>query len=131
MDVPFVRHLFEDLPDEGGFFFPQQFLELIGRRMRKMRGFFNFGHTFLTRGAAEVIDDKVPCHTANEAGETSGLSNVSLPNLPKADAESLLVDVFGDRRVMNFPADDYHYAAAITLDKFGFRLPVAGSDTAY
>jgi len=96
-----------------------------------MRGFFNFGHTFLTRGAAEVIDDKVPCHTANEAGETLGLSNVSLPNLLKADAEGLLVDVFGDRRVMNFPADDYHYATAVTLDQFGFLLPVAGSDTAY
>jgi hypothetical protein len=32
---------------------------------------------------------------------------------------------------MNFPADDYHYATAITLDKFGFRLPVAGSDATY
>ena len=99
--------------------------------MGKAPGFFDFGHTFPTRGAAEVIDDKVPCHTANEAGETLGLSNVSLPNLLKADAEGLLVDVFGDRRVMNFPADDYHYATAVTLDQFGFLLPVAGSDTAY
>jgi hypothetical protein len=96
-----------------------------------MRGFFDFGHTFLTRGAAEVIDDKVPCHTANEAGETLGLSNVSPPNLLKADAEGLLMDVFGDSLIMNFPADDYHYATDITLDQFGFRLPVAGSDTTY
>src|SRR5262249_48678971 len=99
--------------------------------MGKMRGFFDFGHTFMTRGAAEVIDDKVPCHTANEAGETPRLSNVSLPNLPEADAKCLLVDVFGDRPVMNFPADDSHYATAITLDKLGFRFPVAGSDAAY
>jgi len=131
LGVPFVRHLFEDLPDEIGFFFPQQLLELIGRGMGKMRGFFDFGPTFMVRGAAEVIDNKVPCHTANEAGETPGLSNVSLPNLPNADAEGLLVDVFGDRRVMNFPADDYRYATAITFDQFGFRLPVAGSDATY
>ena len=116
LDVPFVRHLFEDLPDQIGFFFPQQLLELIGRGMGKARGFFDFSHIFLTRGAAEVIDDKVPRHTANEAGETLGLSNVSLSNLLKADAEGLLVDVFGGRRVINFPADDYLYAAAITLD---------------
>src|SRR5215475_1457468 len=131
LDVPFVRHLFEDLPDEIGFFFPQQLLELIGRGMGKMRGFFDFGHTFLTRGAAEAIDDKVPCHTANEAGETLGLSNVSPSNLLKADAEGILVNVFSDSRIMNFLADDYHYATAITLDQFGFRLPVAGSDTTY
>jgi hypothetical protein len=130
LGVPFVRHLIEDMPDEIGFFFPQQLLELIGRGMGKARRFFDFGHTFLARGAAEVFDDKVPCHTANEAGETIGLSNASLPNLLKADAEGLLVDVLGARRIMNFPADDYHYAAAITLDKFGFRLPVPGSDAA-
>src|SRR5215510_16455787 len=117
LDVPFVRHLFEDLPDEIGFFFPQQLLELIGRGMGKMRGFFDFGHAFPTRGAAEAIDDEVPCHTANEAGETLGLSNVSLSNLLKADAEGLLVDVFGDSRVMNLLADNYHYATAITLDQ--------------
>src|SRR5262245_40294933 len=99
--------------------------------MGKMRGFFDFGHTFMTRGAAEVIDDKVPCDTAYEAGEPPGLSKVSLPNPPNADAEGLLVDVFCDRRVLNFPADDYRYATAVTLDQFGFRLPVAGSDTAY
>src|SRR5262245_15494666 len=97
----------------------------------KRRRFFDFDHSFLTRGAAEIVNDEVPGHAANESGETLRLSNISLPNLFKDDAEDILIDVLSDRRVTNFPADDNHYAPAITLDQFGFRLPVACSDAAY
>jgi hypothetical protein len=131
LDVPFIRHLFEHLPYEIGFLFPQQLLELIGRGMGKMRGIFDFGHTFMARGASEIINDEVPGHAANEAGETLRLSNVPLPNLLKGDAECFLMNVLGDRLVRDFTADDDHHATAISLDQLGFRLPVAGSDMAY
>jgi hypothetical protein len=131
LDVTFIRHLFEDLPHEIGFLFPQQFLELIGRGVRKMRGVFDLGHIFLARGSAEVINDEVPGHAANEAGETLRLSNVAMPNLLKGDAEGFLVNVLGDRRVRNFTADDDHHATAVPLEQFGLGLRVAGSDLAY
>jgi hypothetical protein len=99
--------------------------------MRKRCSFFDFGQAFPSRGAAEVINDKVSGHAANESGEPFRLSNISLPDLFKNDPEGFLIEVLSDRGVTNFPADDGHYATAITLDQFGFCLPIAGSDTAH
>jgi hypothetical protein len=72
--------------------------------MRKRHGFFDFGHTFLTGGAAEVINGEVSGHAANESGEPLRLSNISLPDLFKNDAEGFLVEILSDRYVTNFPA---------------------------
>src|SRR5262245_40960495 len=99
--------------------------------MRKRYSFCDLSLTFLTRGAAVVTDNKVPGHAANESREPLRLSNISLPNLFEDGAEDILIDVLSERRVANFPADDNHYATAIPLDQFGFRLPVAGSDAAH
>jgi hypothetical protein len=99
--------------------------------MRNRYGFFDFGLIFLARGAAEVINDKVPGHAANESGEPLRLSNISPSNLFKDDAEAFLVDVLSGHRVTDYPANDDHYAKAITLDKFSLRLPVAFSNAAH
>src|SRR5262249_52209424 len=99
--------------------------------MRKRCGFFDFGYIFLPRRAAEVINDDVSAHATNETGKPLRLSNVSPPDLFQDEAEGFLEKIFSGAFVANSLLDDDSYAAAVTFDQFGLRLPVTGYNAIY
>jgi hypothetical protein len=53
-----------------------------------------------------------------------------LADLLKDDAESVLVQVVARRVVLSRPTNDQAYAATVSLNQFGFGLPIAGTDAA-
>jgi hypothetical protein len=128
LDVSFAVHLFEYLPDDIGFLFPQQFFELVGCRMEKWQGLLS--QTLLPRGTLEIFDHPVSGHTADETGEFLRLSNASVSNLFQDDAEGLLIEIISDGGVSDFPADDACYEEIIGFDQFGLGFPITSLNAA-
>src|SRR5262245_32920719 len=63
-----VRGQFIDHPpDEGGFLFPQQLVELARRRVRQRRGLFDLVQTLLPRLTPKIINHEIASNAAHKA----------------------------------------------------------------
>jgi hypothetical protein len=82
------------------------------------------------RRALEVLYDLVSGHPTNKTGEFLRLPNVSLSDLFKDNAEGFLIEIFRERSVPNFSADDAHYDTVIALDQFSLSLPISAPNAA-